>query len=105
MILIQTFSFSINTEGTFSEKYPDLRGGFYTQPFTVNNNNYSFKIFPNFFMENIEISIIDAYDNPIINNIPFNNTPNINYLIGDINFNNYSLIYNFNKNQFELYNI
>ena len=58
MTLLQSFSFTVNTEGTFAEQYPDLRTGFYTQKITIDNNSYTFKIFPNFYMENADISIL-----------------------------------------------
>lgn len=105
MTLLQSFSFTINTEGSFTEQYPDLRRGAYTQNITINNSSYTFKIFPNFYMENVEVSILNEAEEAIISNIPFNITENINYLIGDISFNNYKLIYNMNKQQFELYSL
>ena len=43
--------------------------------------------------------------NLIISNIPFNFSNNINYLIGSIAFNNYSLIYNFKNKRFEFYSL
>lgn len=105
MTLLQSFSFTINTEGSFAEQYPDLRRGAYTQKITINNSSYTFKIFPNFYMENVEVSILNEAEEIIISNIPFNITENVNYLIGDISFNNYKLIYNMKKHQFELYSV
>ena len=105
MTLLQSFSFTVNTEGTFAEQYPDLRTGFYTQKITIDNNSYTFKIFPNFYMENADISILNEAEEVIISNIPFNISEGINYLIGDISFNNYKLIYNIKKQQFELYSL
>lgn len=105
MTLLQSFSFTVNTEGTFAEQYPDLRTGFYTQKITIDNNSYTFKIFPNFYMENVDISILNEAEEVIISNIPFNISEGINYLIGDISFNNYKLIYNMKKQQFELYSL
>ena len=105
MTLLQSFSFTVNTEGTFAEQYPDLRTGFYTQKITIGNNSYTFKIFPNFYMENAEVSILNEAEEVIISNIPFVLAENVNYLIGDIAFNNYNLIFNFKKNQFELYSL
>lgn len=105
MTLLQSFSFTVNTEGTFAEQYPDLRTGFYTQKITIDNNSYTFKIFPNFYMENADISILNEAEEVIISNIPFNISEGINYLIGDISFNNYKLIYNMKKQQFELYSL
>ncbi|MEI0551371.1 hypothetical protein R4K89_13810 [Brachyspira intermedia] len=105
MTLLQSFSFTVNTEGTFAEQYPDLRTGFYTQQITIDNNSYTFKIFPNFYMENADISILNEAEEIIISNIPFNISEGINYLIGDISFNNYKLIYNMKKQQFELYSL
>lgn len=105
MTLLQSFSFTINTEGSFAEQYPDLRRGAYTQKITINDSSYTFKIFPNFYMENVEVSILNEAEEIIISNIPFNITENVNYLIGDISFNNYKLIYNMKKQQFELYSI
>lgn len=105
MTLLQSFAFTVNTEGTFSEQYPDLRTGFYTQKITIGNNSYTFKIFPNFYMENVDISILNEAEEVIISNIPFNISEDINYLIGDISFNNYKLIYNMKKQQFELYSL
>ncbi|MCZ9850171.1 hypothetical protein [Brachyspira hyodysenteriae] len=105
MTLLQSFSFTVNTEGTFAEQYPDLRTGFYTQQITIGNNSYTFKIFPNFYMENVDISILNEAEEVIISNIPFNISEGINYLIGDISFNNYKLIYNMKKQQFELYSL
>ena len=105
MTLLQSFSFTINTEGSFAEQYPDLRRGAYTQKITINDSSYTFKIFPNFYMENVEVSILNEAEEAIINNIPFNISEGINYLIGDISFNNYKLIYNMKKQQFELYSV
>lgn len=105
MTLLQSFSFTVNIEGTFAEQYPDLRTGFYTQKITIDNNSYTFKIFPNFYMENVDISILNEAEEVIISNIPFNISEGINYLIGDISFNNYKLIYNMKKQQFELYSL
>lgn len=105
MTLLQSFSFTINTEGSFAEQYPNLRRGAYTQKITINDSSYTFKIFPNFYMENVEVSILNEAEEAIISNIPFNISEGINYLIGDISFNNYKLIYNMNKQQFELYSI
>lgn len=105
MTLLQSFSFTINTEGSFAEQYPDLRRGAYTQKITINDSSYTFKIFPNFYMENVEVSILNEAEEAIINNIPFNISEGINYLIGDISFNNYKLIYNMNKQQFEFYSV
>lgn len=105
MTLLQSFSFTINTEGSFAEQYPDLRRGAYTQKITINDSSYTFKIFPNFYMENVEVSILNEAEEIIISNIPFNITENVNYLIGDISFNNYKLIYNIKKQQFELYSV
>ena len=105
MTLLQSFSFTINTEGSFAEQYPDLRRGAYTQKITINDSSYTFKIFPNFYMENVEVSILNEAGEPIISNIPFVLAENVNYLIGDIAFNNYKLIFNFKKNQFELYSL
>ena len=105
MTLLQSFSFTVNTEGTFAEQYPDLRTGFYTQQIIIDNNSYTFKIFPNFYMENADISILNEAEEVIISNIPFNISEGINYLIGDISFNNYKLIYNIKKQQFELYSL
>lgn len=105
MTLLQSFSFTVNTEGTFAEQYPDLRTGFYTQQITIDNNSYTFKIFPNFYMENVEVSILNEAGEVIISNVPFVLAENVNYLIGDIAFNNYKLIFNFKKNQFELYSL
>ena len=105
MTLLQSFSFTVNTEGTFAEQYPDLRTGFYTQQITIDNNSYTFKIFPNFYMENADISILNEAGEVIISNVPFVLAENVNYLIGDIAFNNYKLIFNFKKNQFELYSL
>ena len=50
MTLLQSFSFTINTEGTFAEQYPNLKTGFYTQQITINGTSYTLKIFPNFYM-------------------------------------------------------
>lgn len=105
MTLLQSFSFTINTEGSFAEQYPDLRRGAYTQKITINDSSYTFKIFPNFYMENVEVSILNEAEEAIISNIPFNISEGINYLIGDISFNNYKLIYNMKKQQFELYSL
>ena len=105
MTLLQSFSFTINTEGSFAEQYPDLRRGAYTQKITINDSSYTFKIFPNFYMENVEVSILNEAEEIIMSNIPFNITENVNYLIGDISFNNYKLIYNMKKQQFELYSV
>ncbi len=105
MTLLQSFSFTINTEGSFAEQYPDLRRGAYTQKITINDSSYTFKIFPNFYMENVEVSILNEAEEAIISNIPFNISEGINYLIGDISFNNYKLIYNMKKQQFELYSV
>lgn len=105
MTLLQSFSFTVNTEGTFAEQYPDLRTGFYSQQITINGTSYTFKIFPNFYMENVEVSILNEAGEPIISNIPFNISEGINYLIGDISFNNYKLIYNMKKQQFEFYSL
>lgn len=105
MTLLQSFSFTINTEGSFAEQYPDLRRGAYTQKITINDSSYTFKIFPNFYMENVEVSILNEAEETIISNIPFNISEGINYLIGDISFNNYKLIYNMKKQQFELYSV
>lgn len=105
MTLLQSFSFTINTEGSFAEQYPDLRRGAYTQKITINDSSYTFKIFPNFYMENVEVSILNEAEEAIISNIPFNISEGINYLIGDISFNNYKLIYNMKKHQFELYSV
>ena len=105
MTLLQSFSFTINTEGSFAEQYPDLRRGAYTQKIAINDSFYTFKIFPNFYMENVEVSILNKAEEAIISNIPFNITENVNYLIGDISFNNYKLIYNMKKQQFELYSV
>lgn len=105
MTLLQSFSFTINTEGSFAEQYPNLRRGAYTQKITINDSSYTFKIFPNFYMENVEVSILNEAEEAIINNIPFNISEGINYLIGDISFNNYKLIYNMKKQQFELYSV
>lgn len=105
MTLLQSFSFTINTEGSFAEQYPNLRRGAYTQKITINDSSYTFKIFPNFYMENVEVSILNEAEEAIINNIPFNISEGINYLIGDISFNNYKLIYNIKKQQFELYSV
>lgn len=105
MTLLQSFSFTINTEGSFAEQYLDLRRGAYTQKITINDSSYTFKIFPNFYMENVEVSILNEAEEIIISNIPFNITENVNYLIGDISFNNYKLIYNMKKQQFELYSV
>lgn len=105
MTLLQSFSFTINTEGSFAEQYPDLRRGAYTQKITINDSFYTFKIFPNFYMENVEVSILNEAEEAIISNIPFNISEGINYLIGDISFNNYKLIYNMKKQQFELYSV
>ena len=105
MTLLQSFSFTINTEGSFAEQYPDLRRGAYTQKITINDSSYTFKIFPNFYMENVEVSILNEVEEAIISNIPFNITENVNYLIGGISFNNYKLIYNMKKQQFELYSV
>lgn len=105
MTLLQSFSFTINTEGSFAEQYPNLRRGAYTQKITINDSSYTFKIFPNFYMENVEVSILNEAEETIISNIPFNITENVNYLIGDISFNNYKLIYNMKKQQFELYSV
>lgn len=105
MTLLQSFSFTINTEGSFAEQYPDLRRGAYTQKITINDSSYTFKIFPNFYMENVEVSILNKAEEIIISNIPFNITENVNYLIGDISFNNYKLIYNIKKQQFEFYSV
>lgn len=105
MTLLQSFSFTINTEGSFAEQYPNLRRGAYTQKITINDSSYTFKIFPNFYMENVEVYILNEAKEAIISNIPFNITENVNYLIGDISFNNYKLIYNMKKQQFELYSL
>ena len=105
MTLLQSFSFTVNTEGTFAEQYPNLKTGFYTQQITINGTSYTLKIFPNFYMENVEVSILNEAGEAIISNIPFVLTENVNYLIGDISFNNYKLIFNFSKNQFELYSL
>lgn len=105
MTLLQSFSFTINTEGSFAEQYPNLRRGAYTQKITINDSSYTFKIFPNFYMENVEVSILNEAEEAIISNIPFNISECINYLIGDISFNNYKLIYNMKKQQFELYSV
>lgn len=105
MTLLQSFSFTINTEGSFAEQYPNLRRGAYTQKITINDSSYTFKIFPNFYMENVEVSILNEAEEAIISNIPFNISEGINYLIGDISFNNYKLIYNMKKQQFELYSV
>ena len=105
MTLLQSFSFTVNTEGTFAEQYPNLSTGFYSQQITINSTSYTFKIFPNFYMENVEVSILNEAGEPIISNIPFVLAENVNYLIGDIAFNNYKLIFNFKKNQFELYSL
>lgn len=105
MTLLQSFSFTINTEDSFAEQYPDLRRGAYTQKITINDSSYTFKIFPNFYMENVEVSILNEAEEAIISNIPFNISDGINYLIGDISFNNYKLIYNMKKQQFEIYSI
>lgn len=105
MTLLQSFSFTINTEGSFAEQYPNLRRGAYTQKITINDSSYTFKIFPNFYMENVEVSILNEAEEAIISNIHFNITENVNYLIGDISFNNYKLIYNMKKQQFELYSV
>lgn len=105
MTLLQSFSFTINTEGSFAEQYPNLRRGAYTQKITINDSSYTFKIFPNFYMENVEVSILNEAEETIISNIPFNISEGINYLIGDISFNNYKLIYNMKKHQFELYSV
>lgn len=105
MTLLQSFSFTINTEGSFAEQYPNLRRGAYTQKITINDSSYTFKIFPNFYMENVEVSILNEAEEAIISNIPFNISDGINYLIGDISFNNYKLIYNMKKQQFELYSV
>lgn len=105
MILLQSFSFTVNTEGTFAEQYPDLRTGYYTHNININDTSYTFKIFPNFYMENVEISILNESGETVISNIPFVLSENINYLIGDIVFNDYQLIYNRKKHQFELYSL
>lgn len=105
MTLLQSFSFTVNTEDTFAEQYPDLRTGFYTQQITIDNNSYTFKIFPNFYMENVEVSILNEAGEVIISNVPFVLAENVNYLIGDIAFNNYKLIFNFKKKQFEVYSL
>lgn len=105
MTLLQSFSFTINTESSFAEQYPNLRRGAYTQKITINDSVYTFKIFPNFYMENVEVSILNEAEEAIISNIPFNISEGINYLIGDISFNNYKLIYNMKKQQFELYSV
>lgn len=105
MTLLQSFSFTINTEGSFAEQYPNLRRGAYTQKITINDSSYTFKIFPNFYMENVEVSILNKAEEAIISNIPFNISEGINYLIGDISFNNYKLIYNIKKQQFEFYSV
>lgn len=105
MTLLQSFSFTINTEGIFAKQYPNLRRGAYTQKITINDSFYTFKIFPNFYMENVEVSILNEAEEAIISNIPFNISDGINYLIGDISFNNYKLIYNMKKQQFELYSV
>lgn len=105
MTLLQSFSFTVNTEGTFAEQYPDLRTGFYSQQISIDDTSYTFKIFPNFYMENVEVSILDEAGEAIISNILFVLAENVNYLIGDIAFNNYKLIFNFKKNQFELYSL
>ena len=105
MTLLRSFSFTVNTEGTFAEQYPDLRTGFYSQQISIDGTSYTFKIFPNFYMENVEVSILNEAGEVIISNIPFVLAENVNYLIGDIAFNNYKLIFNFKKNQFELYSL
>lgn len=105
MTLLQSFSFTVNTEGTFAEQYPSLRTGFYTQKITIDDNSYTFKIFPNFYMENADISVLNDAEEVIISNIPFNISKGINYLIGYISFNNYKLIYNMENQQFELYSL
>ncbi|WP_295156441.1 hypothetical protein [uncultured Brachyspira sp.] len=105
MTLLQSFPFKVNTEGTFAEQYPDLRTGFFTQKMTIDSIQYTLKIFPNFYFENVEVSILNESDEAVISNIPFVLMDNLNYLIGDISFNNYKLIYNMTKQQFELYSI
>lgn len=105
MTLLQSFPFKVNTEGTFAEQYPDLRTGFFTQKMTIDSIQYTLKIFPNFYFENAEVSILNESDDAVISNIPFVLMENLNYLIGDISFNNYKLIYNMNKQQFELYSL
>ena len=78
MTLLQSFSFTINTEGSFAEQYPDFRRGAYTQKITINDSSYTFKIFPNFYMENVEVSILNEAEEAIISNIPFNISEGIN---------------------------
>ena len=66
----------------FAEQYPNLNTGFYTQQITINGTSYTLKIFPNFYMENVEVSILNETGEAIISNIPFVLTENVNYLIG-----------------------
>ena len=44
MTLLQSFSFTVNTEGTFAEQYPNLKTGFYTQQITINGTSYTLTI-------------------------------------------------------------
>ena len=105
MTLITYIPFTINTEGSFAEQFLDLRGGYFSFNIPVENESYKIKVFPNFYFETVDITIYDQADNLIISNIPFNFSNNINYLIGSIAFNNYSLIYNFKNKRFEFYSL
>lgn len=86
----------------FRDRYPELQTGAFIRNIVLNNTNYTIKITPNFFMENIEISILDIVGNNIITCLPFVESEVVDYLIGSNDFNNYSMMYNFTRKQFEI---
>lgn len=106
MTLISThdFIYNANTNNNVL-RFPDLANGFYTFNIVCNENAYIIQIGFNIFTELVDISILDDSGNYIMYNIPFVANKNISYLIGNIDFNNYKLIYNYNQNRFEFYQI
>lgn len=103
--LLQFYPFKTNTVGTFRERFPVLESGMFTAQLVLGENTYVMQVFPNFFFEGVDVSILDTADEVIIGNIPFNRSGDTNYLIGDLKFNDFSLIYNCAEDRFELYEI
>lgn len=97
-----TISFTVNNTSIFRDRYPELRTGAFTRNIVLDNTSYTIKITPNFFIEGVEVSILDEVGNIIISNLPFVESSYTNYLIGSVEFNNYTMTYNFVKKQFEI---
>lgn len=95
------FRINLDTD-VFRDKFPELQTGAFIRNISLNNNNYMLKIMPNFFTENIDISLYDSNNDPVVLNISFRVNDYTNYLLGGADLSKYTMTYNFTKKQFEI---